>query len=266
MGGPTIVDGSRIGWQPHVLPGSVRRVLSVDPETGGYVHHRCVFPGSVPAAARRFHHSVRETFFFLGGDLPSWEFENAADLTGRFVEFRRGTFMDRPPLSIHGRHPDRGSITGSEFLIWSSHGGEFEADKTESELVPLVGATPDYRHHFRPPVVLDADGLPWEAHPKLAAVNVRYLSRQSPGGGGIDPVALVSFPPGWPSAPVSVALPKRGWIFVRWGRLTPADASRFVPPFEVGTFVEWREPAAIELAAGSIGGEGCQLLWVGPLA
>ena len=258
MSGLMIRQSDGIPWEPHALPGSIRKVLATDKRTGSYVHRRYVFPGSVPQPARRYHRSVRETFLFLWGHLPSWEFNDVADTEGHFVEFRRGTFMDRPPFSIHGRHPEAKSVTGCEFLIWTSHGGEFEADPLESEQVPFSGPSGVAPFSATQVVVIDTESLDWVDHPSLDGVSTKVLSRESPGGGGIDPVVLVYLPPSWPSRNLSLTFTERGWAYVVAGSMRLANTS-----WEVGTFASWATATGQDSGPRAVGREGCLCLTVG---
>ena len=95
----TLHDSAAMPWEHHVLPGSIRKVLYVDPKTEGYVHLRYAFSGKADQSVRRYHRTVRETFFFVGGDLPDWEFKDANDTKGWDVVFREG---DPPLVGLFG--------------------------------------------------------------------------------------------------------------------------------------------------------------------
>ena len=91
-------------WAPHVIGTSIRKVLDLDPSNDSYVHLRYVPPEPAPLG-RRLHMSINETFYFVSGDFPSWEYTSPDDTDGQLIIFRGGTFMDREPFSIHGTRP-----------------------------------------------------------------------------------------------------------------------------------------------------------------
>ncbi len=257
--GFSFTDTSAVAWEPHVLGGSIRKVLDRDDETGGYVHLRYVPPGGA-AKGRQLHLSVRETFYWLYGDLPSWEYDSPTDLDGHVRLFRRGTFMDRWPLSVHGRKPLPESRTGSEFLIWSSGGVEFETDPNESIPIPFSPDPGDFGDTFTSPVVIDSESLPWAPHPRGVGLLQRSLDAGT-GDGRRYPISLVQIPPGWSAAGGLAPALRRCWIYGVQGSVEAMFDDVRVRINE-GVFARWGVGTDVQLAPEASAG-GCTLLCVG---
>ncbi len=96
----TLLDTRAMPWVPFPgLRGAQVKVLARD-EHG---EHRAILvfmpPGLRPGARRHrhYHRTVREFALVLSGELPHWEYEDAAQADGELVVFREGYFMDRRP-------------------------------------------------------------------------------------------------------------------------------------------------------------------------
>jgi hypothetical protein len=259
----TILDTRRMPWEGHILhKGSLRKILSVDPATGGYVHLRYFPPGAADQTARVYHCSVRESFFFLSGDYPCWEFTSPADHEGRILTFRQNTYMDRHPLGLHARPPGVHSETGSEMLMWCSHGGNFDADPKETIRVPFEGDFAKFGNDFTDPLVVETDTLPWQPHAR-AGLKIRSVAASSANGAG--PVALVYLPPGWAETPSRARIAPgagRQFIYVLWGSFG-MHANGKEQRLDSGSFIEWLSPTEVALGRTPVAEEGCVLLCVG---
>ena len=256
--GVSIIDTSGVPWEPHVIGGSIRKVLEQGGESGGYVHLRHVPPGGAPLG-RQLHLSVRETFFWLYGDLPCWEYKSPADLEGHVRVYRRGTFMDRWPLSVHGRRPLPESRTGSEFLIWSSGGGEFETDPDESLPVPFSKNSGDFGDSFTAPIVIESDSLPWLPHQRSNGLLRRSLVDGDDGQG--YPISLVQIPPGWSTTDTLSQPNGRCWVYGVHGSVAALFGDIPVQIGE-GVYARWGPGNTVRLAPEASAG-GCTLLCVG---
>lgn len=252
-------------WEPHIMHrGSLRKILRHDPATGGYVHLRYFPPGGVDQAARVFHRTVHEGFYFLYGDYPCWEFRGPSDRTGRVEHFCAGTFMDRPAGSLHGRPPGLASATGSEFLMWSSHGNDFDADPLETIAVGFDSDPGPSNTTFRDPVIVHAEDLPWVDHPTLAGARLRRMAgidRDSPAG--LRPATLLYLPPGWQAPPARHHdATTRCWLFVQAGdvRIGLDGATHTLT---TGDYLDWRLPARLSLGGTAATGIGCLVFCVG---
>ena len=258
-----IVDSRAMPWEGHILhKGSLRKILSVDPVTGGYVHLRYFPPGAADQTARVYHSTVRESFFFLSGDYPCWEFTSPADRDGRILTFRQNTYMDRKPVSLHARPPGVHSETGSEMLMWCSHGGDFDADTKETIRVPFDGDFARFGNAFTDPQVVETDDLPWQPHAR-ADLKVRPVATSSANGAG--PVALVYLPPDWVEAPARVKLAPgagRQFIYVLWGSFGVRAVGK-EQNLGVGSYLEWLPSTQIAFGATPVAAAGCVLLCVG---
>lgn len=257
----TLHDTAAMPWEHHVLPGSIRKVLYVDPKTEGYVHLRYAFSGKAGQSVRRYHRTVRETFFFVGGDLPDWEFKDANDTKGWDVVFREGDFMDRPPRSVHGRGAHQTSEAGGTFLIWSTHGDEFEADLQESIYLDFEGNFDNHGRDFTVPNIVDTGKLDWTPHPKVKGWMQRMVSLNEAGAPpAFYPVTMVHVPMGSAAGQALTTDEHRRWLYVVNGSMTLSDGSQDLA-LRKGAYLDWRAPAKLTVKAA--GGEGCTLLCIG---
>ena len=269
-----LIDTDSLSWEKHVIGNGIRKVLHVDPQSGACVHLRYHPPGGSPFRDRRvYHRTVRETFFWLFGDLPNLEFSAPEDREGRPIVYRDGMFMDRPPLSLHGRRTNQESETGSVFLIWSSHGGEFEADQVETCPVPLDGDASSFREAWTAPHVVDSKTLAWEPHPSMAGLKRKRLAGP-PGDAlaGFYPASLVHVPPGWQPETLPWHGPghrARTWLHVVEGDLPVAvfpggsGSSGKTLRLRKGTYLDWTPPAVLGFQSGEVSEVGCVVLCVG---
>lgn len=250
-------------WEPHVMGGSIRKVLDLDASEGTYVHYRYTPPGGAPEI-RQLHLSINETFYFISGDLPFWEFSSPEDTAGHLITFRSGTFMDRKPFSIHGRKPFPESETGCTLLIWNSGGGEFEADSSESIQIPFADDMPKFDTPFTEPIVIDSSKLPWTDHPTRSGWKWRALSTEA---NRLDltprPVAIVYVPPDWHDTKMQplISSPRHSWVFVLSGALV-VEATGQKVNLEEGTYLRWNPNIRLVLPTRA-SPVGCTLLCVG---
>ncbi len=262
--GYSVIDTSTVPWEPYAIGNSMRKVLDLDDGTGGCVLLLYFPPGGEPVR-RQLHLTVRETFFWLYGDFPFWEYDSPTDLDGHVVVYRRGTFMDRWPRSIHGRKPQPGSCTGSEFLIWTSGGGDFETDADESIQIPFSPDPGDFGDTFTSPIIIESDSLPWSPHPQAAGLLQRTLDTGAGDTGTGDasryPISLVQIPPGWTSTGnLSPAL-RRCWVYGVHGSVGAMFDGVGVQISE-GGFARWDAGTSVQFAPEPSDG-GCTLLCVG---
>lgn len=253
----------QIPWEPHVMGGSFRKVLDLDESKGTYVHCRYTPPGGAKEV-RRLHLSINETFFFISGDLPFWEYASPEDTEGHQITFLSGTFMDRKPFSIHGRKAFPESETGSTLLIWNSGGGEFEADTSESIEIPFMGNIPKFDKPFTQPTIIDSNKLPWVNHPTRSGWKWRALSTET---NRLDltprPVAIVFVPPDWKDTKMLplISSQRHAWAFVLSGALVAEAAGQKVDLRE-GSYLRW-DSNFQPILPTSTSPVGCTLLCVG---
>lgn len=246
-------------WTPHVIGTSIRKVLDLDPSNDSYVHLRYVPPEPAPLG-RRLHMSINETFYFVSGDFPSWEYTSPDDTDGQLIIFRGGTFMDREPFSIHGTRPKPVSQIGCTLLIWTSGGAEFEADPKESIQIPFDSTAPGFNAAFTMATVIDSTALDWQPHPTNAGWQWRSLSTR-PNDVGLTqrPVSVIYIPPNWQCASLLAPVDHRAWIYVLSGGMAvsgdePHDLTE-------NTYFRWDEGAQPRLNRASP--VGCTILCVG---
>lgn len=254
-----LAQANDMDWAPHVMGTSIRKVLDLDPSNDSYVHLRYVPPEPAPLG-RRLHLSINETFYFVSGDFPSWEYEHPDDVDGQLVMFRGGTFMDRVPYSIHGTRPEPVSQTGCTLLIWTSGGAEFEADPKESIQIPFDGTAPGFNAPFTMATVIDSTAMDWQPHPTNAGWRWRVLSTL-PNDAGLTqrPVSVIYIPPDWQGAGLPAPVDHRAWMFVLSGGMTVSGDG----PHDLmeNTYFRWAAGAQPQFSKASP--VGCTLLCVG---
>ena len=196
-----------------------------------------------------------------------WDYNSPADNCGRLTVFRHGFFMDRPPRSIHGRKPAPESVTGSLFLIWSSAGGEFEADADESIQIPFGGGSVTLDDsYYTAPTIVNSVTAPWRRHPSVAGWKVKRLSSGNDQGACHYPVSLVHVPPGWnlPEDRIAIRTGEGCWLYVLSGDLPVRMDSPGDPlALRERDFLWWGGGAQPALERTRSSETGCVLLCVG---
>lgn len=266
-----VVATSQVPWreEPNIA-GFRSKTLFVNSPSGASANLYWVPPDhGVQVMFRRptrhFHRTVVERSFALGGDYPHWEFRNPDDTTGELIVFRRGTFMDRPPLSLHGLQPEPRSQVGATVLNWDTGGGVGLDDpraKDETVTVPFR----DYERYnipFTSPRIFRHDEQPWRAHPRVSGWKAKALA---PRHGTAAEVALVALPADAVSKQAVPGTHERRWLFVVSGslRVAIADADgehRYELTEE--DFLEWFQPAKLRFDHGTISDVGAVVLCIG---
>lgn len=252
-----------IPWEPHVMGNSIRKILHEDISTGTYVHYRYSPPGGAEKV-RQLHLTINETFFFISGDLPFYEYSCPEDIEGQLITFRSGFFMDRKPFSIHGRKPYPESKTGSTLLIWNSGGGEFEADTSESIKIPFKDNLPKFEKSFTKPLVINSENLLWENNPNGSGWKYKKLSTEENTKNLTPrPVSIIYIPPFWQNTRIDpLIFSKRpAWVFVFSGSIT-IEANGKKIDINAGTYLRWIPNIKLVLPL-STSPIGCTLLSVG---
>lgn len=259
-----VLDTDSMPWEAHVRPraNELRKVLHVDPDTNGYLHLRYVPPSVSTRSTRIFHRTVRELGFWISGDLRSWNYASPHDQNPVCYPSRRYVFMDRPPRSVHGAEPGRRSFVGTQLLLWSTHGGEFEMDPAETV---TIGERDEFSDiSFTMPGMIQTATLPWCRHP---AVPEWMIKEVAPADYGVPlrivPVNLVFVPANWQSEGFFVqSREQRCWLFLLAGSLQVTLPEQGITSLREGAYVDWRRPARIALH-GAGGPEGAVVLCVG---
>lgn len=208
-GGLRVLDTRELEWQEHgSVPGGRSKELSYDADgeptisivwypAGRSQPH---FPGGI------YHKASREFAFFLGGELPHWEFGRADDagvLVESFQElvvFKAGFYMDRRPKTVHGLGPESSRV-GCEVLTWRTAGGTFVSEDRVGEHTVLLrpdaseSAKGDAARESRAIAaeaegtvvgwddltILDTRAMRWRPHPQRVGTQQKVLSRDAEG-------------------------------------------------------------------------------------
>ncbi len=263
----SVLDTAAMPWAPEpAIRGMLVKKLHVDEATGGTVQIHFAPPDyGIHVMFRRpnrhYHRTAWERSLCLYGDFPHWEWRDGADLEGEMIVFRRGTFMDRPPLTLHGLKAEPRSTVGAQLLEWSTGGGtglDDPAAKQETFDVPFDDSARGINLPFTSPRIFPADTLPWQAArpgwkwkpladdaPRAPACGFLHVAADTAGAGEI--------------------LTTRGpfaWFFVFAGDLRLQVDGRPLHLRE-GGFVRWEAPADLRLAQGLLSDTGATLLCVG---
>lgn len=269
----SLVHTPDLPWEPDpAIPGFKRRVLHVHPESGAHIKLWHLPPAYGPAVGtlphRHYHRTVTERAYHLAGDFPHWEFQSGKDMDGELIVFKRHIFMDRPPLSIHGRFPDPSSQTGSEILYWNTGVGtglgEPEA-ATETITVEFDASGRNDATAFTVASVFSSLDRPWLAHPKVKQWKIKPLAGGTP---TTLPVVLVNVPAD-AIGPGDIRI--RGsedprWLFVISGDLKLHVAAADAPTdlsLREGSYLHWYPDAVLGFADGKISEGGATILCVG---
>lgn len=260
-------------WEPDpAIPGFKRRLLHVHPRSRAHIKQWYLPPAFGPAVGtlphRHYHRTVTERAYHLAGDFPHWEFKTGADMDGELVVFKRHIFMDRPPLSIHGRFKTPFSQTGSEILYWNTGVGtglgEPEAD-TETVTVEFDESGRSDRTNFTEASVFSTLERPWLPHPGFASWRFKPLAGSTEG----TPAAVLANIPIDSLAPDNVAIAGNEmprWLYVVSGDLKVSiTASGKTQPFSLreGGFLAWQSEVVLGFAVGPISTGGATVLCVG---
>ncbi len=241
----------------------------MQPLTGGHIKQWYLPPAYGPAVGtlphRHYHKSVTERAYHLAGDFPHWEFKTGADMDGELIVFKRHIFMDRPPLSIHGRFPEPFSQTGSEILYWNTGVGtglgEPEA-ATETITVEFDERGRSDRTNFRDANVFSTLDKPWQTHSGIGHWKFKPLADRTEGTG---PAVLVNVPVD-ADAPNDITIEGSAdphWLYLISGDLKvriTADGKTSDAELREGSFLRWDETTTVEFAAGTVSEGGAVVL------
>ena len=262
-----------MAWEPDPgIPGFLAKYMFLDDKTGQFTNIHYVPPGWGDEILkgkpyRHYHQSVYERSFCLFGDFPHWEFKEPADTAGEQVTFGAGTFMDRPPLTIHGLLPQPKSQTGATTLSWNTGGGTSVDDpRAKDETFPV----PFNDFHgsnlkFTSPRIFPTSEVAWQQHPTIHGWKIKRLCERN---AFAQEAVLVSIPPDWLTENPR-ALPSDGerrWVFVMSGDLAVAmtdnDATTELLLGE-RDYLDWFAPSVATLGGSRVTSGGAVILCVG---
>lgn len=210
------------------IPGFRQKMLHKDETTKAVVRLWFIPPhwgedvfGGKPD--RHYHTSVVERGFHLYGDFPHWEFNSVGDFDGDLHIFRRGIFMNRPPGSLHGLHPEPRSQAGAVILYWVTGPGASIKDPEFAKETVNVPFDADFKAEiddFMPCSITQTDEMHWQDHPETDEWKCKFLAEAN---FGADSVHLVHIPTDWQPADLGAydveTESEKPWLYVVNGDL-----------------------------------------------
>lgn len=263
----SVLDTTTMPWAPEpAIRGMLVKKLHVDAATGATVQIHFAPPDyGIHVMFRRpnrhYHRTAYERSLCLYGDFPHWEWRNGADMEGELITFRRGTFMDRPPLTLHGLKAEPRSTVGAQLLEWSTGGGtglDDPAAKQETFDIAFDDSARGINLPFTSPRIFAVDTLPWQ--PRRPGWKWKPLAGTAPGAPACALLNIAADTPGGGAA--LAGGDPFAWFFVYAGDLTLSIDGAPVHLRE-GGFVRWQAGARITLAKGALSETGATLLCVG---
>ena len=145
----------------------------------------------------RHFHDFHEWGYVLNGNFLIYEFVNGEQQSGSLYNMKAGTWMSRPPFSIHGHRADamkhQRVTPGAVQLAFSEGGKSYSLDPTNKWYSPSWKEVPQFTHpHFQDTAT--PQGMEWEDDANLPGASVKWLSDHGEGG---FRAKLYYVPPGW---------------------------------------------------------------------
>ena len=205
-----IVDVEEQAWENDPLYGRIKTVFRGGAGNLKYIKYE---PSWNTTISRRggpngevgpHYHNFHEWAYLLSGDYVIYEAISPYQRNPIQYRWVEGTWMDRPPYSLHGgKWATGGARTQfpSSLLLFEEGGPNnvFPAPNEESRPVvdgPLAADVEDYRDikFVHPLVVKTGSALEWEDDTQIAGRFVKWLSDDPVGGFRAQ---LIKIPPGW---------------------------------------------------------------------
>lgn len=194
-----IIDVGGMPWEPMWtgLRGTSRGKKLYSNDQGGfmlYLEHDHGWDS--PNKARHFH-DFHEWGYVLRGNFLIYEFINARQTKGSLYNMKAGTWMSRPPFSIHGHRADamdHQRITpGAVQLAFSEGGKTYSLNPTNKWFSPDWQRFTDFTFaHFQDTATPQI--MEWEDDEQLPGASVKWLSDDYANG---FRAKLVYVPPEW---------------------------------------------------------------------
>ena len=145
----------------------------------------------------RHFHDFHEWGYVLEGNFLIYEFVNAIQKKGSLYNMKAGTWMSRPPFSIHGHRADamkhQRVTPGAVQLAFSEGGKSYSLDPTNKWYNPSWKKVPQFTNaHFLETATPQT--MEWEDDNELPGASVKWLSDRQQDG---FRAKLFYVPPGW---------------------------------------------------------------------
>ena len=154
-------------------------------------------PGWDAVNKTRHYHDFHEWGYVLEGDFLIYDFVSPEQLMGTKYTMRAGTWMSRPPFSIHGNRPDamlQQQVTPpSVQLVFAEGGKNYSLDPDNKWYSDDWKQIQEWTHPLYQNSALP-ESMEWEDSRDLQGAKIKLLSNDIAGG---FRARLVYLPPGW---------------------------------------------------------------------
>ena len=195
----TFIDVNAMDWEPMWtgLKGTSRGKKLYSNQQGGFMLYLEHDHGWDSLNKSRHFHDFHEWGYVLDGNFLIYEFVNSEQKNGSLYDMKAGTWMSRPPYSIHGHRADamkHQRITpGAIQLAFSEGGKSYSLDPLNSWYSSDWKNVPQFTHaHFQDTAMLQV--MEWEDAVDLPGASMKWLSDHAEDG---FRAKLYYVPPGW---------------------------------------------------------------------
>jgi len=154
-------------------------------------------PGWDAINKTRHYHDFHEWGYVLEGDFLIYDFVSPRQMKGTKYTMRSGTWMSRPPFSIHGNRPDamvhQQVTTPSVQLVFAEGGKNYSFDPDNKWYSDDWRQVTEWTHPLYQNSALP-ENMEWEDASDLTGAKVKVLSDEIAGG---FRARIVYVPAGW---------------------------------------------------------------------
>ena len=155
------------------------------------------YPGWDAVNKTRHYHNFHEWGYVLEGDFLIYDFVSPIQTKGTKYTMRSGTWMSRPPYSIHGNRPDamvhQQVTTPSVQLVFAEGGKNYSLDPKNKWYNDDWQKVTEWTHPLYQNSALP-ESMEWEDTSDLPDAKIKLLSDEIAGG---FRARIIYVPPGW---------------------------------------------------------------------
>ena len=198
----TFIDVNAMDWDEtwSGLKGTSKGKKLYSNDQGGFMLYLDHDHGWDSLNKSRHFHDFHEWGYVLDGNFLIYEFVNGLQKSGSLYNMKAGTWMSRPPYSIHGHRADamkhQRVTPGAVQLAFSEGGKSYSLDPSNNWYSPDWNTVP----HFTSALFQDSaspHSLEWEDDDQLLGASAKWLSDDLEDG---FRAKLIYVPPGWEHA------------------------------------------------------------------